>query len=95
MKKIIALAAVAAITIPFSAMAGSEIKKSTIVNQAKINQSANIAVGTASEANMGSIKIAGSKVKESTVVNQANVNQSANIAVGTKSEANMGSIKVE
>jgi len=89
------LATAALVAFSSLAFAGSEVKKSAIVNQANIQGAANIAAGRNAEANMGTVKIEGSKIEKSAIVNQANIQGAANIAAGRDAEANMGSVVIK
>ncbi len=75
--------------------AGTEVKKSIVVNNAKVNKSAAIAVGKNNKADVGSIRMTGAKVKKSIIVNNVKVNKSAAIAVGKGNKASVGSIILE
>lgn len=66
----------------------------TIVNQAEISNSVNIAVGKDNTATMGSVRIKDSQV-DGTVVNQSEVKDSANVAAGSDNQAATGSINVK
>ncbi|MCH9696887.1 MAG: hypothetical protein K0U68_02175 [Gammaproteobacteria bacterium] len=76
-------------------IAGSKVKSTNILNNAKIKNSANIAIEDA-EANQGSIAIKGANVSGSTIVNNAKIKNSANVAIGLggKAEANQGAVKI-
>ncbi len=65
-----------------------------VINKSKVKNSANIAVGEDSTANMGSTVIEDSDIKGA-VINKSKVKNSANIAVGEDSTANMGSTVIE
>ena len=67
---------------------------SVIINKSKIKNSANIAVGANSTANMGSIVIKDSEV-DGTVINKAGIKDSANVASGAYNDANMGTIVID
>jgi len=95
MKRLFVVAAACAVAFSTLTFAGSEVKKSAIVNQANIQGAANIAAGRNAEANMGTVKIEGSKIEKSAIVNQANIQGAANIAAGRDAEANMGSVVIK
>ncbi len=65
-----------------------------IINKSKIKNLANIAVGTNSAANMGSITFKDSEVN-STLINWGEIEDSANVASGADNDANMGTIVID
>lgn len=66
----------------------------TVVNQAEISNSVNIAVGKDNTAVMGSVRIKGSTV-DGTVVNDSKINEGTNIAGGSDNTAASGSVDSE
>jgi hypothetical protein len=76
-------------------LANSRVK-GKVINRAKVKESANLAIGKNSTANMASITLKGSEVgKGGTVLNQADIQKGWNTAKGEKATANMGSITLE
>jgi hypothetical protein len=66
----------------------------TVVNQAEISNSVNIAVGKDNTAVMGSVRIKGSTV-DGTVVNDSKINEGTNVAGGSDNTAASASVDSE
>lgn len=66
----------------------------TVVNQAEVSNSVNVAVGKDNTAAMGSVRIKGSTV-DGTVVNESKINEGTNVAGGSGNTAASGSINSE
>ncbi len=80
--------------------AGSAIKNSSITNQARVKNSANLAISAGAgraEANQASIRVKGANLTNATVINRATVSNSANVAIaaGGRAEANQGAVVIK
>lgn len=105
MKKEMMISAVAmSLVLGFSTSvmaAGSTIQSSTLRNDARVQNSTNIASGGflgSAEANQATLKVKDSTVRSSTILNRATVTNSTNRASGGflgSAEANQASIVVE
>ncbi len=74
---------------------GSNISQgSVIINKFSGNNVTNIAIGTGSEANLGTVKIEGSDVK-GVIVNEGKASNVTNVAIGDGAKANTSSIIIK
>ena len=97
MKKLIVASAIS-VAMAMSVSTGFAKSKidGKVMNQSRVDKSANIAIGKDNKARMGSVAIKNSEVGKTGVVsNKARISKSANIAIGKGNTANMGSIAME
>jgi hypothetical protein len=95
MKKVVIAVTAVSLALGFSSLslAASDIQ-GDLSNKATVKESANVAIGKGSTANMGSMAVKNSNVK-GTVTNKANIEKSANVAIGENVTANMGAVTMQ
>ena len=95
MKKAVIAVAAISLVMGFSSVSfGKSEISGKVMNKAKVDKSANVAIGKGATANMGSVTIKNANIK-GMISNNADVSKSANVAIGQGSEASMGSVTVE
>lgn len=89
-----AIVAVAAATMPFSAMAKTKIDKSKLTVSSKNDKVLNAAIGKGATANTGSLTIKNSNVSRSKITVSSKNSKVLNAAIGKGATANTGSINI-